>query len=77
MDETLTVASLCREMAMTLGLDEPLQTDEDFFDMGGDSLAVAELLVTLEERYGARLEPATVYMNPTATLLIGQLGDRE
>jgi thioesterase domain-containing protein/acyl carrier protein len=40
---------------------EPVGLDDDFFDLGGDSLAAVELLAALSQRFGVEL--------PTSTLL--------
>src|SRR5262249_52941114 len=45
--------------------------DEDFFDVGGSSLAAAELVSVLREQYPA-VTVADVYEHPT----IGELADR-
>ena len=45
-----------------LGLDVPPSTDVEFFDLGGDSLHAAELLVDVETSFGRRLS-ATVFVD--------------
>ena len=55
-----------RERAMALlwqrvlGLDELPSVDDDFFDLGGDSLHATELLVAVEEEFGRPLS-ATIF----------------
>jgi amino acid adenylation domain-containing protein/thioester reductase-like protein len=43
--------------------------DDDFFDLGGHSLAAAQLLSVVEEVFGARLQIQTLLDNPTVTML--------
>ncbi len=38
---------------------------DDFFDLGGDSLAATILCIMIEEEYGQRLSPAILYQSPT------------
>ncbi len=44
-----------------------VKAGDDFFDIGGHSLAAAELLGNLEEAFGARLSTNVLLRNPTAT----------
>jgi amino acid adenylation domain-containing protein len=39
--------------------------DESFFDLGGDSLRLVELLATIEKRFGKALDATTVMAHPT------------
>jgi acyl-CoA synthetase (AMP-forming)/AMP-acid ligase II/thioesterase domain-containing protein len=54
-----------------LKLDADPRPDENFFDLGGDSLAAAEMLFSVEERYRVRLPLPTFFDAPTLTTLAG------
>jgi acyl-coenzyme A synthetase/AMP-(fatty) acid ligase len=49
-------------------LDVPVGVDDDFFELGGDSLAVAELLVTVEEAFGRPVGLPDILAAPSAEL---------
>lgn len=53
--------------------------DDDFFEVGGDSLAAAELLAALESQVGGELPPSLLVWAPTIALLAEALrgGERE
>jgi len=51
-----------------LGVDE-VRPDDDFFDLGGDSLRSAELVQRLRDRFGVELPPAALFDNPTIAQL--------
>ncbi|MEX1007447.1 MAG: non-ribosomal peptide synthetase [Acidimicrobiia bacterium] len=51
-----------------LGVDR-IGLDDDFFDLGGDSLAAVELLVMVDEQFGMQLQPSTLLDAPTVALL--------
>lgn len=52
----LTLAEIWRELLEVPG---PIGADDDFFALGGDSLAALELLVGVEDRFGRRLSVGT------------------
>ncbi len=52
-----------------------LGVDDDFFELGGDSLALAELLAAVEERIGRSLEPSALVRAPTIARLAADLHD--
>lgn len=57
---------LVRMFEGVLGLDEgDVGPDDDFFDVGGHSLAAAELLSQVEEAFGARLSVNVLLQSPT------------
>ncbi|MET9643190.1 L-histidine N(alpha)-methyltransferase [Streptomyces syringium] len=64
-------------IASTLRLD-PAQVgpDEDFADLGVDSIMVAQILAALERELGVVAEPSAVLENPTVTLLAKALRDQ-
>ncbi len=43
--------------------------DDDFFELGGDSLAAVELLVMVDEQFGVQLPPSTLLDAPTVATL--------
>ncbi len=55
-----------------LGLDD-VGLDDDFFELGGDSLAVLELLAGINERFGVELSATAVLTSPTVTALATRL----
>ncbi len=55
-----------------LGLDD-VGLDDDFFELGGDSLAVLELLAGINERFGVELSATAVLASPTVTALATRL----
>ncbi len=44
---------------------QPVGLDDDFFALGGDSLAALETAAILEEEVGYRIDDAAVFMHPT------------
>ncbi len=51
-------------------LDVPsVSVDDDFFDLGGDSVTAAVLMARLQERLGARLAVSVLFHAPTAAAL--------
>ncbi len=55
-----------------LGLDD-VGLDDDFFELGGDSLAVLELLAGIDERFGVELSATAVLAAPTVADLATRL----
>ncbi|HZM79472.1 MAG TPA: non-ribosomal peptide synthetase, partial [Candidatus Limnocylindrales bacterium] len=52
---------------------EPIGIDDDFFDLGGHSLLVAELLGTLEEHFGVDVPARVLYLQPTIAELAQEI----
>ena len=63
---------LCRIMAEALDLDR-VGIDDDFFALGGDSLAAEKLFVGIEISTGQRMPLATLYDHATVRQLAGLL----
>ncbi len=59
----------------TLGVDG-IGADDDFFDLGGDSLAAVELLAAIEERFGVDLRDRDLLAAPTVASLAPRLARR-
>jgi aspartate racemase len=55
---------------------ETISLDDDFFEVGGHSLAAARLFAKIEERFGVTLPLATVFRAPTARKLAPLIRDR-
>ncbi|MFJ9864336.1 acyl carrier protein [Streptomyces sp. NPDC101165] len=55
-----------------LGIDG-IGPDDDFFDLGGDSLVATRLTVLLEERLGVEVSPLMVFDHPTVDELTTEL----
>lgn len=70
-DFEATVAGVFREV---LGLSE-LSVHDDFFDLGGHSLAAAQVVARLEDALEADLPVTAVFQWPTAAELAGALSD--
>jgi amino acid adenylation domain-containing protein len=51
--------------AGTLGIEDDLGIDDDFFDRGGDSLLAVILIRTLENTLGLSLPPGALFEHPT------------
>ena len=41
---------------------------DDFFDLGGDSLAATELMTAIEARFGVVVDPVEIYEQPKIRL---------
>lgn len=41
-------------------LGKPVQPSDNFFELGGDSMRAVEMINTLEEHFGAELDPTTI-----------------
>ncbi|WP_215451703.1 SDR family NAD(P)-dependent oxidoreductase [Streptomyces sp. ATCC 21386] len=71
------VARVTEVIAATLRLDPArIGPDEDFADLGVDSIMVAQILAGLERELGVVAEPSAVLENPTVTLLARVLRDQ-
>ncbi len=57
---------------------EPLTSDTDLFSMGLDSMAMMQLLLQVEERFGLTINPAEMTRErfATAGALAGFLGEK-
>ncbi|MFF0155975.1 amino acid adenylation domain-containing protein [Streptomyces sp. NPDC005263] len=51
-----------------MGLDE-VGVDDDFFELGGDSLLVTRIVTHIAERYGVELRPRDLYLSSTVAEL--------
>ncbi|MDX2531374.1 acyl carrier protein [Streptomyces europaeiscabiei] len=51
--------------------------DEDFFDAGGNSLLVAEIMAALGAEFGVRVELRLFFAHPTVNELAGALAAHE
>lgn len=58
--EEIVAAAFCQ----VLGL-ESVGRDDDFFDLGGDSLSAVELMTALESTFGVAVEGSTIVEHPT------------
>lgn len=43
---------------------QTVATEEDFFELGGDSLSAIELMVAIEVRYGVMVDPVEIFEEP-------------
>lgn len=59
-EQTLDLNSFVRLVAEVVGT-ASVAPEENFFDIGGDSLTAAHLSVLLEERWGRSLDPFAVF----------------
>jgi amino acid adenylation domain-containing protein len=66
-------ATAARAFAQVLGL-EPVGVEDDFFELGGDSLSAVELLVSLSDALGAELSAADLLEAPTPAALAARAG---
>ncbi|MEV7471128.1 beta-ketoacyl synthase N-terminal-like domain-containing protein, partial [Streptomyces kronopolitis] len=63
-------------LASTLRLEAAaIGADEDFADLGVDSIMIAQILAALERELGVVAEPSTILENPTVALLTEALRD--
>lgn len=49
--------------------------DDDFFDLGGDSLTAIELMVAIEAQYGVVVDPVEVFEQPKLRLFARMIAD--
>ncbi|MFT4082360.1 MAG: thioesterase domain-containing protein, partial [Nocardioides sp.] len=71
---TLLAQRLCALIGDVLAVAR-VEEDTDFFDAGGDSLAVLRLLAAIEDEFAVRLSLADVFAHPQAAQLAGLLAD--
>ena len=71
-DASPDVESLCHLWADVLGVQE-VRPDDDFFSLGGDSVAIMIMLMRLEETYGTYLEQADIFDAPTPNALLARM----
>ncbi len=57
-------------------LEQPVGVDEEFFELGGDSLLAMELLVEIEERLGHSLTPEALLEAPTIRRLADSISGK-
>jgi len=62
-----------RAFRLVLGIDR-VGADDDFFELGGDSLSAVDLLASLEETLGSDLSVADLLENPTPSGLAARAG---
>jgi amino acid adenylation domain-containing protein len=48
---------------------QPIGTGDDFFELGGDSLAAGQLFARIKDHFGVRLPPSTLALSATAGAL--------
>lgn len=63
-------SSLRRIWARTLGIDSAFPAGDTFFELGADSLAVAEMIFQVERAFGIRVPLETFFGQPTLATLI-------
>jgi acyl-CoA synthetase (AMP-forming)/AMP-acid ligase II/acyl carrier protein len=71
-----TPAAVADAFAEVLGV-APNSAEDDFFALGGDSLAAIELTVVLEERFSVRLDPTDVLRSPTPAAVAAMISGAE
>ena len=72
---TLVESALVEQMRQLLGAEE-LGIDDDFFEMGGDSLSAIEFAVWVSRRFGFTLSTTALIAHPTVASLAQQI-DRQ
>lgn len=53
-----------------------IATDENFFEMGGNSILALTLVARVKERWAAKITLINVIQNPTPALLAALIGER-
>lgn len=71
--ENFVQQTLHRIWTEVLGL-APTGINDDFFDLGGNSLAAAELFSRIERAFGKRLPLSTLYQAPTIRKMAAHVG---
>lgn len=55
----------------------PVGIDDNFFNLGGDSLLAAQLIATIEERFGVVIPVTTLFAQPTVAQLGAAITEQE
>ncbi|MER6169295.1 acyl carrier protein [Streptomyces violaceorubidus] len=71
----MTPFEMMRLMARTLDISH-METDDSFFEFGGNSLLAWQMIVELEERYGVRISLLDLVRSPTPDQLAAFVADR-
>jgi acyl transferase domain-containing protein len=72
---TATDRALAEVWSQVLGV-EPVGTDDNFFDLGGNSLLALQMLVLVKKRFGIVLPAVTLFEAPTVHTLAAILDSR-
>lgn len=67
---------LAQLWSQTLGV-EPVGAEDDFFDIGGHSLLAAELLATMQRRFGVQIPARVLYFSSTIRNLAHELREAD
>jgi acyl carrier protein len=54
---------------------EGLTPEDNFFDLGGDSLVAAKILALIEREYGIEAELRLIFENPTIEEFVDAVGE--
>ncbi|HEV7690375.1 MAG TPA: acyl carrier protein [Hyphomonadaceae bacterium] len=52
-----------------------VKPDDDFFELGGDSLSATELMIAIHGRFGVVMDPVEVFEQPKIRLLARIVAD--
>ncbi|MEU4545899.1 non-ribosomal peptide synthetase [Nonomuraea dietziae] len=66
-------AELAELWAEVLGLGEPVGVDDDFFDLGGHSLAAGRIIARIQSRFAVEAPILALFENPTVAGLAREL----
>jgi acyl carrier protein len=71
-------STLARLWSAKLGV-SPVGIQDDFFELGGDSLLAADLLMEIYRDFGVEIDAAVLFLSPTIADLVAAMpaGDRE
>jgi acyl carrier protein len=53
----------------------PVGVEDDFFELGGDSLFAAELLLTMDSEFGVEIPAWTLFLSPTIAQVAQAIAD--
>ncbi|MEV4068053.1 phosphopantetheine-binding protein, partial [Nonomuraea dietziae] len=67
-------AELAELWGEVLGLGEPVGVDDDFFDLGGHSLAAGRIIARIQSRFAVEAPILVLFENPTVAGLARELG---